>query len=65
MRNESGLDRILRFVLAIILLAMGKFFFMGTIALVAYVLAVIMLATAATGFCPLYKILGINTNTKK
>lgn len=60
-RNEGSFDRIIRLVLggALFLLA---FFWLGGIGqIISYVLAAVMLLTAAVGFCPLYKMLGINT----
>lgn len=61
-RNEAGLDRIIRGVVAVVAavtaFAVGPTSGVG-IALV--VVAVIMAGTAATGFCPLYRVLGMST----
>ncbi len=61
-RNEAGLDRVLRGVAAIAAavaaFAVGPTSGAG-IALV--VVAVVMAGTAATGFCPAYRLLGIST----
>ncbi|MDZ4720009.1 MAG: DUF2892 domain-containing protein [Roseiflexaceae bacterium] len=59
--NESSLDRIIRLVLGIILFAVTFTMLTGIWQIVAGVLGVVMLATAAVGFCPLYRILGIST----
>ncbi len=64
MKNESGLDRIIRVVLAVVFFVLGAYVFTGVLSVVAYVLAVVMLFTAITGFCLLYKIFGINTDKK-
>ncbi|GAB4522834.1 MAG: DUF2892 domain-containing protein [Anaerolineae bacterium] len=56
-RNESNTDRIIRFVLGLVLLGIT---FASGLWLVALP-AVILLGTAAVGFCPLYRIVGINT----
>lgn len=64
MKNESGLDRAIRMVLAVVFFALGSYVFEGVLSVVAYVLAAAMIITAVTGFCFLYKILGINTDKK-
>ncbi|KKP68633.1 MAG: hypothetical protein UR66_C0004G0033 [Candidatus Moranbacteria bacterium GW2011_GWE1_35_17] len=64
MKNESGLDRIIRVVLAVIFFILGAYIFTGVLSVVAYVLAVVMLFTAMTGFCLGYKLFGINTDNK-
>lgn len=64
MKNESGIDRIIRAILAIILLILGKFVFTGILSLAAYVIGIILLVTAVTGFCALYKLFGIDTANK-
>ena len=60
--NESGLDRGLRaaagVILAIAAVAVGGGSVLG---IVLVVLAAILLVTAAVGFCPIYRILGIRT----
>ncbi|MDQ7798918.1 MAG: DUF2892 domain-containing protein [Candidatus Edwardsbacteria bacterium] len=61
--NESALDRIIRAVLGIALLAAGLLM-AGPIKWVLLVLAAIALITAVTGFCLLYRVFGINTNKK-
>lgn len=63
-KNEGNTDRIIRFILAVVFGAAGYFYLTGTLAIVAYVLAVIMLFTALTGFCGLYTLLHINTCKK-
>ena len=65
MKNVGILDRIIRGVLGVILFYLGAVVFTGALSVTAYVLAVVMLATAAIGFCPLYKLLGINTDNNK
>ena len=61
--NESNLDRGLRavagLVLAIAAFAVGAGSTVGNILIV---LAAILLVTAAVGFCPLYRLLGLRTN---
>ncbi len=64
MKNESSLDRVIRVVLALVFFVFGFYVFIGTLSVVAYALAIIMLVTAVTGFCALYRVFGINTNKK-
>jgi hypothetical protein len=59
--NESSLDRIIRAVVGIILFALTFLLLTGIWQIVAGVLGLVMLATAAVGFCPLYRIMGIST----
>lgn len=61
-KNESNIDRIasvaVGVVAAIIAFAVGAGSVGGIILLVV---AAVMVGTAAVGFCPLYKVFGINT----
>lgn len=62
-KNMNILDRVLRaFVVAPLLVIAALFVGAGTIlGVVLLVLAAVMLATAAVGFCPLYSLLHLNT----
>lgn len=62
-KNVGQVDRVIRFILGIALLAM-LLFVDGGIRWVG-LLGIVMLFTAAVGYCPLYKPLGINTNKEK
>lgn len=61
-QNESNIDRIIRGVLGAVLLYL---YFTkavaGSLGIVALVVGVIALITAVTGFCGIYKLLGIST----
>jgi hypothetical protein len=60
--NESGLDRLVRVVIAIAAIAGGIVVGTGTVMWwVLFAVAAIMLITAATGFCPLYRVFGVST----
>ncbi|MDX2005548.1 MAG: DUF2892 domain-containing protein [Meiothermus sp.] len=59
--NESNTDRIIRVVLAVVFFVLAFGPLSGIWAVVAGVLGVVMLGTAAVGFCPLYALFGINT----
>ena len=53
MRNESGLDRVGRFVFGLAFLIL-VFAVHGTVAVVYAVVAGILMLTGLVGFCPLY-----------
>ena len=60
--NESSIDRIIRVVLAVV--AFGAAFAVGLGSFGGIVLAVVgvvLLVTAAVGFCPLYRVFGMST----
>lgn len=59
--NVGGLDRIIRAVLGALLVALTL---MGTIGVWGWI-GVVLLGTAAIGWCPPYQILGINTCSVK
>jgi hypothetical protein len=60
--NESNIDRIIRAVAGIALLYLGfGGIFGGALSTVADVLGVVMLVTAAIGFCPLYAVFKFST----
>ena len=62
-RNVGTVDRALRALIGILALA-GAFalgWFSGWMVWAAAAVGVIMLGTAAVGFCPLYRLVGINT----
>lgn len=65
MKNESNLDRILRIIAAVVFLYLGMSAFTGVLSVVMYALAIVMIVTAASGFCPLYKLFGISTKKDK
>lgn len=58
--NEGTIDRIARVVIAvvaaIVAIAAG-----GALGVVLWIVAAVMLVTAAVGFCPLYRLIGVNT----
>ena len=57
MRNEGGLDRLLRVVVGLVLLALV---FVGPKTSLGWI-GVVPLLTGIVGFCPAYRIFGINT----
>lgn len=65
-KNMGALDKSLR-VLSAIIIALLYYLDVieGTLAYVLMAIAIIFLITSFINFCPLYKILGINTNRRK
>ncbi len=60
--NESNIDRIIRALVGIGLIALtASSVVTGTLGIVFWVLGVILLLTAVVGFCPLYALLKIRT----
>ena len=58
--NESNVDRIIRFVIAIAAL-LGGLATSGILSIVLWVVSVVMLVTSLIGWCPLYRLLGFST----
>lgn len=56
-KNEGNLDRIIRIVLGLVLFAVAYLQNINWL----YIIALVSLVTGLTGFCGLYKLLGINT----
>ena len=62
-KNESNVDRLIRIILAVVAFAAAALIGFGSVAgIILVVVTLILLATAAIGFCPLYRLLGISTN---
>jgi quinol-cytochrome oxidoreductase complex cytochrome b subunit len=65
-KNVGTIDRAIRALVGVALLAV---YFLGalqgTLGIVALVAGIVMLATAAMGWCPPYSLLGINTCSVK
>ncbi len=61
-KNEGVIDRLIRVIFAEVFFLLAWFWFGGAVQIVFYILGFVMLVTAITGFCGLYKIFGINTN---
>jgi len=60
--NVGGLDRGIRFILGVVLIALGATHVLtGTTAIVGYVVGGIALVTGLVRYCPAWSIFGINT----
>ncbi len=61
--NESGIDRIIRAVLGIVLIALSwGGVVTGALGIVLIVLGIVFAVTGVIGFCPLYALFKIRTN---
>jgi hypothetical protein len=61
-RNEGTVDRIVRVVLGVVLVAAWAFGWLtGTLAVVLGVVGIALIGTGALGFCGIYKLFGIST----
>ncbi|RMA58775.1 Protein of unknown function (DUF2892) [Ulvibacter antarcticus] len=60
--NMGGADRILRLILAAILVALYAYdVFTGILGVILLVAAGILVITSLVSFCPLYKVFGLRT----
>jgi len=64
-QNESLTDRTIRLFLGIIILFLSYFFAVGFWEILFYVIAIILIIEAFTGYCVFYKLYGISTNKKE
>ena len=60
-RNEGTIDRAIRASLGIVAIIAAFVAGAGPLAIVLGVVAAVLLVTAAVGFCPLYRLLGVST----
>ncbi len=61
--NESPVDRVIRAALGAVAVVVALLVGAGSVlGIILFVIAAILLITAAVGFCPLYRILGLRTN---
>lgn len=60
--NEGPVDRGLRIILAVLFAALALTdVATGTLAVVFYILAALLVVTGILGFCPLYLLFGVDT----
>ena len=65
-QNMGTIDRVIRVILAIVVLALYlRGSISGTAAIILGIFAVIFVLTSLVGYCPLYGPLGISTKKKK
>ena len=64
--NVGSIDRLIRIVIGLVLIALGLFHVVtGTAAIVAYVVAAIAIITGIVRFCPAWAMFGIDTSRSK
>jgi len=62
-KNESKLDRIIRFILGVFCFYLGYIVFsFGILSILFYIFGFLLIITSLTGYCGIYSIFGINTN---
>ncbi|WP_172327103.1 DUF2892 domain-containing protein [Mangrovicoccus sp. HB161399] len=59
--NIGNVDRIIRLILGAILVLFGALGLTGGVQIAAIVAGIVLLATAGTRFCLLYRLAGVNT----
>lgn len=59
--NESSVDRIIRLVIGLIVFYLGFFSIVGVGGIMIGIVGLVLIITGITGFCALYKLLGIST----
>ena len=60
-KNVGGIDRVLRLIIGVVLVIVGPLLFCGVWSWVLTIIGVVLLLTAAIGYCPPYAIFGIST----
>lgn len=63
-QNEGIIDRGVRLLISELLILGAYFWVGGVLSIILYVIGIIALVTAVTGFCGLYKMIGVNTLPK-
>jgi len=65
MKNSGVIDRVIRLGLGIIFFQAGFFWLGGIWQVMLYLLGAVLLVTAVTGFCPLYRLFNLSTYNDK
>lgn len=65
-RNMGNADRLVRVLIAVLVgIAVVTGMISGTVAIIAAVIAAVFLGTSLISFCPLYRLVGINTCARR
>lgn len=64
MKNVGVVDKVVRAVVAVVAVVLALVIGGGW-SILFWVVAAIMAATAVTGMCPIYKVVGISTKSKE
>ena len=61
-KNEGTIDRVIRLVAAVAAFVVAALVgFTSVLGIILAVVGVVLLVTAAVGFCPLYRVFGLST----
>ncbi len=62
-KNVGSPDKIARYLIAVVAIIAAFLVGAGTVlGIILFLVAAIMVLTAALGFCPIWRIVGVNTN---
>ncbi len=62
LQNEGNADRIIRFILGLVLSLISYTYFSGVIQTILYIVSAILIITGITGICLIYMLFNIKTN---
>ena len=62
MFNVGGFDRVVRIIIGVALISLLYFIGQTVWLWVAAAVGAVLVVTAVTGFCPIYRVLGLHTN---
>jgi hypothetical protein len=60
-KNEGSLDRWIRAILGVLIIYSAYQIFSGIGQIIGFIIGAVLIVTSITGFCYLYKLLGIST----
>ncbi len=59
--NENSVDRIIRVIVGLVLIAVGFWFMGGTAGIIVGIIGFVPLLTGIIGYCPAYGLFGFST----
>ena len=63
-KNQSNVERLIRSIVGLVFLIL-TIYIGGVLQIILAIVGALLLATGLVGFCPIYKVLKINTRDKK
>lgn len=63
-RNQNNIERLIRTIVGLVFLIL-TYYTDGVIQIILAIVGALLFATGVIGFCPLYKVLKIDTSKKK
>jgi len=65
-KNMGSTDKLIRMIVALVIASLYYFgYITGTLALILLAIGIVLALTSVFNFCPLYKLVGINTCSVK